>query len=250
MAPAAGLTQQQIATFRHVFDALFDFLAWTYGIVLGGLDRTVVQNRILGGWAHPDGSTRELLTYLGGLHTTIFGEAPARRERYRGEVRRLLASMFAASDPTERGEVLALLHRTLEAARPGCTGVAPSRVASPRGAAPSSARGVPAAGSAVPPAGAGVASAPPPFAATATPHAAPLHPYAAAPLHAAAAASAAPTSAAPAAPPPVPPLHDPDLPLDVQRVRDETARYQALLMDQKIWEMRSNLATEVIRSMR
>ena len=42
-----GLTQQQIATFRHVFDALFEFLRWTYGVAIGGLDRTVLQNRIL-----------------------------------------------------------------------------------------------------------------------------------------------------------------------------------------------------------
>jgi hypothetical protein len=249
-----GLTQQQIATFRHVFDALFEFLRWTYGVAIGGLDRTVLQNRILHGWAHPDGSTRELLAYLGGLHTTIYGEPPARRDRYRPEVRRILASVFAAHDPTERGQVLALLHRTLELASPGCTGAAPPPAygappvvpavpgahpgahPGPRGTTPGSMSPVPgthvAHGGASPSRAYGMPPAP-----AAAPHG-PAYP------------PAPPTAAGPGGWPPVAgaPV-DPDLPIDVQRVRDETARYQALLMDQKIWEMRSNLATQVIQSM-
>lgn len=132
-------TQQQIAAFQQVFDALFDFLRWTYGVGMGTHDRSAIEDRVLKGWAHPDGTVRELLTYLGGLHTTVFGQPAGRRDRYRPEVQRIFARLFAAPDPTERGQVIALLHRTLEQACAGCTGVA----LPPHPSAPSPASGSP-----------------------------------------------------------------------------------------------------------
>jgi hypothetical protein len=43
-------------------------------------------------------------------------------------------------------------------------------------------------------------------------------------------------------------MDDPDL-LDMMRLRAETARQQALMIDQNIWKMRSDLASKVIDSM-
>lgn len=138
-------TQQQIAAFQQVFDALFDFLRWTYGVGSSTHDRSAIEDRVLKGWAHPDGTVRELLTYLGGLHTTVFGQPSGRRDRYRPEVQRIFARLFAAPDPTERGQVIALLHRTLEQACAGCTGVAlPPHASAP---APASSSPLPASSS-------------------------------------------------------------------------------------------------------
>ena len=225
----AAPTPQQIAAFRHVFDALFDFLRWTYGNAIGGLDRMVLERRILVGWAHPDGSVPDLIAYLGGLHTTVFGEPPARRDRYRPQVRQILASIVSAADPTERGQVVALLHRTLEQARPGCTGVAPqlSPIAPPRSAA-----------GPVP-----LGAAP----AWHAPAASSVPPYAASPA-VVAAMGAQPGFPAASGASPGPPMADPDL-LDMVRLREETARQQALMIDQNIWKMRSDLASKVIDSM-
>jgi hypothetical protein len=226
MTPA--LTQRQIATFRQVFDALFDFLRWTYGVALSGHDRMLIERRILSGWPHPDGSVPELTAYLGGLHTTVFSEPPARRDRYRSHVRQLLGSLFAAVDPTERGEVIALLHRMLEQARPGCTGVAPPVMptASARHAAGPVPTGV----------------APTWYAQGAGPVSPYASPAAAAPV------GVHPGFAVPPGVPPGPAMDDPDL-LDMMRLRAETERQQALMIDQNIWKMRSDLASKVIDSM-
>lgn len=117
-------TPQQMAAFQQVFTALFEFLEWTYGVTLSSHQCVAVQNRVASGWAHPDGSVRELLTYLGGLHTAIFSQPRSHRDLYRPQVQRIFASLFAATDPTERGQVLVLLHQILEQSRPTCTGVA------------------------------------------------------------------------------------------------------------------------------
>ena len=220
-------TQQQVAAFQQVFDALFEFVRWAYGIVISGLDRAVIQKRILTGWAHPDGSVPDLLAYLGGLHTTVFNEPPRRRDRYRTQVRSIFSSLFAAADPTERGQVIALLHRTLEQARAGCTGVALPLLQPPP---------QPAAG-----------PGPFPGAPWPAPGAAPVSAYGAWPAPSAA-TSPYPGFVPAAGTPQGAPMDDPDL-IDMMRLRQETARYQALMMDQNIWKMRSDLASKVIDSM-
>jgi hypothetical protein len=245
----SALTQQQIATFRQVFDALFDFLRWTYGFLLSGPDRAALQARILTGWGHPDGSVPELLAYLGGLHTTVFGDPPGRRDRYRPQVRQILAGLFTAPDPTERGQVLAVLHGILEHAAPGCTGV----VAPPRQTVPPLPPTPPTPAAYARPSAHGQ----PPAGPLSFPGAAPWPgPAASAGAHVpgAAGATGAPGAYAAgaylpgAAGPQGPGTSDPDL-IDLMRTRDETARIQALMMDQNIWKMRSDLASKVIDSM-
>ena len=227
MNPGAP-TPQQIALFQQVFDALFDLLHWTYGVVLNHNDRSAIQTRILQSWALRDGTVKELLTYLGGLHSTVFSEQGSRRDRYRPQVQRLFAMMFASPDPTERGQVIALLHQTLERPRPGCTGVA-----LPRPHVPLSQPAWPTPGPALP-------SGPPP----AYPPASPF-PYAT-------------PSAPPAYATPTPgnfpggsvnTQHLGDVP-DIQRLSMEAQiRQQKLMFDQKIWDMQHNSVMEVIRSM-
>jgi hypothetical protein len=226
-------TQQQIATFQQVFDALFDFLQWTYGVVLSRHDRSAIESRVLSGWAHPDGSVRELLTYFGGLHTVVFSQPAGRRDRYRPDVQRIFAKLFAAPDPTERGQVIALLHRTLEQASPRCTGVAPAPYQPPHQPYQAS-----------PGSGPTVGPTPAPFQAAAQPF-----PYVTSP---------APGPAAGMTPNANPGLVPGsgggqlmgDVP-DVQRLTMEAQiRQQKLLFEQKLWDMQHNAAMEVIRSMR
>jgi hypothetical protein len=230
---------QQIDAFRRVFDALFELLGWTFGVALAGSDRAAFQQQVLTSWPHPDGTVPQLFAYLGGLHTAVFSQTGARRDRYRPEVRRLLARIFAAADPTERGRVLALLHQLLEHARPGSTGVA----------APSSPLS---------------AAVPPPAPLQPAPGQAPGHPPAsgAAPGHGMAAPHGygmppgqqlppgAPGGGPPVAAPGIPSQGVATVPELQQMAINEQIRQQQLMTELNIWNMRHNTAMKIIDSMR
>jgi hypothetical protein len=125
---APGGPQQVQAAFAQVLDAFAELFEWTYQVAITAPQRQALDAEVVGSWSHPDQSVRQLVTYVLGLHSIVFGAPAGARDVHRADAQRQLRRAFGRLEGNARGRVLGLLHQVLEQLRPACTGTAPAAV--------------------------------------------------------------------------------------------------------------------------